>query len=168
MVVRFQEDCVELITNINKEVKRLKRYAHEKERWPVDGMDNLIELLSVLRGTNLDGARRQGYEHPETREGTRWVCYEDAIESLRRAADGTEIASPLDEMQTVLEMELYSEGGSRTDIDEKRTKQVSRLDIDATWGEMESYWMQTLDGLYEWYGVNLYLDYWRPYRQAVR
>ena len=57
MAVRFQKDCVELITNINKEVKRLKRYVHEKERWPVDGMDNLIELLSVLRGTNLDGAR---------------------------------------------------------------------------------------------------------------
>jgi len=71
-------------------------------------------------------------------------------------------------MQTVLEMELYSEGGSHTDIDEKRTQQVSRLAADATWGEVESYWKQTLDGLYEWYGVNLYLDYWRPYRQEVR
>jgi len=168
MPVSFQKDCLELITNINKEVGRLKRYARENERWPVDGMDNLIGLISVLQGAGGEAARRQGYMHPETRDGIPWVCYENAIKSLKQAPDGTEIIGPLDEMQTVLEMELYSEGPSQSDMDEKRTQQVGKVAADATWGEVQSYWNQALDGLYQWYGINLYLGYRRPYRQAVR
>ena len=166
----FQRDCIDILMRINSELANVKELAYGRQKWDVGGMEDLIELLSILRGTNPEASLKYGYVHETPlgksstlKEPKRFVYYADVITDLADQGEG-----PLDEMQTILEMELYSEGFGWPALEEKRAQRVGKVAADATLGEIQGYWDQAIAGIIDGYGVNPVLGYRRPYRQEVR
>jgi len=167
MPVPFQKDCLHLLLEITRELGAIRGFVRAKQQWPVGSLEDLVEMLTILRGTDLDASKKYGYVTPEG-EGQRFVCYEEAIEGMRKGPEGQDIESPLDELQTLVETELYSKGSGWPALEEKRVETVSRANAEETLGEFDSFWRYTVDALIRWYDINPHLEYRRPYRQAVR
>tara|TARA_Y100000310_G_scaffold47941_1_gene44505 strand:+ start:2262 stop:2786 length:525 start_codon:yes stop_codon:yes gene_type:complete len=174
MPTQWQPDCLRLLVDITKELGEIKAFVLKREKWPVPSLEEMVEMLSILRGTNLDASLKYGYvetagpgETFRTVEGKRFPCYEDAIRNIRESSpdmgDG-----PLEYLQELVEKELYSKGSAWYSLEEKRAEIVDMAEAGATLGDLDAYWTMTLNSLIKWHDINPMLGYQRPYAQAVR
>ena len=175
MPTQWQPDCLRLLVDITRELGEIKAFVLERGKWPVPSMEELIDLLSVLRGTNLDASLKHGYvetaepgETFRTVEGKRFPCYEEAIENIRQVFPDIGPDGPLDMLQTLVETELYNKGNAWYSLEEKRAETVDMAQAGATLGDFDAYWTMTVNTLIKWHDINPLLGYQRPYAQKVR
>jgi hypothetical protein len=175
MPTQWQPDCLRLLLDISKELGEVTSLVKEREKWPVGHLEDLIEKLSILRGTNPGASLKYGYvkeDEPEGSfrvvEGKRFVCYEEAIESLRAQFPDMGLDGPLEELQLLVETELNSSGSAWYSLEEKRAETVDMAEAGATLGDLDAYWKATRDSLIKWHDINPMLGLLRPYAQVVR
>jgi len=184
MPTPWQPNCLRLLIDIAKDLGAIRASINETQKWPVPRMEDLIDKLSTMRGTNLVGSATFGYLE-KNEQGidmpARFPCYEEAILSMLESAVPPQsdietgeqylpkpTESPLDELQTLVETELYSKGNAWYSLEEKRAEIVDPSNAKATLAEFDSYWKYTVDHLISWHETNPVIHYRRPYAQAVR